>query len=217
MKDSKAHKIKLEYTEGRDGLQIPVYAAHDIIQDISMIEPNPRNPNKHPDKQLRLLAKIIAQQGWRTAITVSTRSGYIVRGHARLEAAKLLGLDTAPVDLQDYASEEDELADLVADNRIAELAEMDGGDLKDLLQQLDTGAFDMELTGYTTTDLEQLLTQHHVEADEAEPEAQTLICFSFNDEEADIVQKALAVAKEKYGDMTDDRALYKIVCDWLEA
>ena len=30
-----------------------------------------------------MLAHIIAEQGWRAPITVSRRSGYIVRGHAR--------------------------------------------------------------------------------------------------------------------------------------
>ncbi len=32
-----------------------------------------------------------------------------------------------PVDRQDYATEAEEWADLIADNRIAELAQIDGG------------------------------------------------------------------------------------------
>lgn len=72
---------------------------------VEEIIPNPRNPNKHPKKQIELLAKIIKAQGWRAPITVSNRSGFIVRGHARLEAAKLLGLTECPVDFQDYENE----------------------------------------------------------------------------------------------------------------
>jgi hypothetical protein len=45
---------------------------------------NPRNPNVHPERQIELLAKIISAQGWRAPITVSTRSGFVVRGHGRL-------------------------------------------------------------------------------------------------------------------------------------
>jgi len=120
------------------------------------------------NQQIELLAKIIRAQGWRAPITVSTRSGFIVRGHGRLLAAQKLGVAEVPVDYQDYASEAEEWADLVADNRIAELAEMDNTALKDLLQELDTGAFDMELTGFTDEELEDLMTQVHVEDDDKE-------------------------------------------------
>ena len=63
---------------------ISIHCAHDELVDITTLVPNPRNPNRHPDKQIELLAKIIQNQGWRAPITVSTRSGFIVRGHGRL-------------------------------------------------------------------------------------------------------------------------------------
>jgi ParB-like chromosome segregation protein Spo0J len=119
---------------------------------------NPRNPNKHPDEQIHLLAKIIDYQGWRNPIVVSTRSGFIVKGHARLDAAELLEVKEAPVDYQDYENEAQEWADMLADNRIAELAEMDRPELKDLLQELDTGAFDMEMTGFNEKIIEEMMT-----------------------------------------------------------
>lgn len=122
------------------------------------IHPNPRNPNQHPDEQIELLAAIIKGQGWRQPITVSTRSELVVRGHARLEAAQLLQLPAAPVELQDYDSDELEWADLVADNRIAELAEINRSMLKDVLQEIDTGAISMDLTGFQAADLELLMT-----------------------------------------------------------
>ena len=56
---------------------------------------------------------------------VSTRSNFIVAGHARLKAAELLKVKEVPVDFQNFESEADEYAHLVADNRIAELAEAD--------------------------------------------------------------------------------------------
>lgn len=93
--------------------------------DIDLLVPNPRNPNKHPDNQIKLLAKIMAHQGWRSPIVVSNRSGFITKGHGRLMAAKLNGWTQAPVDKQDYANEADEFADMVADNKIAELSETD--------------------------------------------------------------------------------------------
>ena len=102
-----------------------VYCAHSQMVEIEKVVPNPRNPNKHSEKQIALLSKIIAAQGWRAPITVSTRSGFIVRGHGRLLAARKLGLAEVPVDYQAYETEAAEWADLIADNRLSELSETD--------------------------------------------------------------------------------------------
>jgi len=82
---------------------VQVYCAYDELVDPVSLVPNPRNPNQHPDRQIELLAKMIEHQGWRTLITVSNRSGFVVRGHVRLQAAFKLGVETMPVDRQDYA------------------------------------------------------------------------------------------------------------------
>jgi len=55
----------------------------------------------------------------------------------------------------------------IMDNRSAELAEWDLPGLKDILESLDTGAFDMDLTGFDTESIESLMTQlHEPELDE---------------------------------------------------
>jgi DNA modification methylase len=138
---------------------------------IEDLRPHPKNPNKHGDEQIALLAKNIRHLGWRHPILVSAMSGYIVAGHARLEAAKLLNLAAVPVDAQPFASEADELAYLLADNRIAELADLQTAALKDLLEELDTGGFDMDLTGFVESERERLMLQEHQDGDaDAEPQ-----------------------------------------------
>ena len=139
-------------------MEIPIRCAHDEVVPISELKPNPLNPNQHPPQQIELLGKIIRAQGWRNPIVVSNRSGLITKGHARLEAARLIGAESAPVDRQDYGTEKEEIADLVADNRIAELADPNRSMLRDLLSDLDDGAFDMDLTGFDTSALEELMT-----------------------------------------------------------
>ena len=124
--------------------------------------PNPRNPNTHPEGQIELLAKIIDFQGWRSPIVVSKSSGFIVRGHGRLLAAQRLKLKKVPIDVQVYDNEAQEWADLVADNRIAELAEMDRATLKDLIEELDTGELDLDLTGFDEASLEDLMSEFFV-------------------------------------------------------
>ena len=161
--------------EVRSASGIPVHCAHDEIAEVETLVPNPRNPNRHSEEQIRLLAKIIKHQGWRAPITVSNRSGFIVRGHGRLAAARLLGVEHVPVDRQDYATEAEEWADLIADNRLSELNEMDPAGLKDLLQELDAGLLaagaDLELTGFTEEALSELMSQFQVEEEPEEVEA----------------------------------------------
>lgn len=122
-----------------------VHCAHDAMMPISEMRPHPRNPNTHPPRQIELLAKIIREQGWRAPITVSERSGYIVRGHGRLLAARALGLSVVPVDHQEYESEAAELADLVADNKIAELSKIDADILSEIVLDLGNMNIDIEL------------------------------------------------------------------------
>ena len=143
-----------------------VHCAHNQLVDPRKLKPNPVNPNRHSAHQIQLLAAIIQEQGWRSPITVSKRSGLIVRGHGRLEAALLIGCEAVPVDIQDYESDAAELADLLADNRLSELAELDEDDLKRVVDKLRESdpTFDIELTGFMEDEIAKLFA----EADPAE-------------------------------------------------
>jgi len=151
-------------------VSIPVHCAHTTLIDPNGLKPNPVNPNRHSAHQIQLLASIIQDQGWRNPITVSKRSGLVVRGHGRLEAALLIGCETVPVDEQAYGSEAEELADLLADNRLAELAELDEDDLRRLIKQIEEAdpAFDLELTGFMEDEIRKLFEDDDP-ADDIEP------------------------------------------------
>lgn len=97
----------------------------DKMVKLKELKPHPKNRNKHPDEQITRLAEILEYQGWRYPIKVSKLSGFITAGHGRLEAATKLGLKEVPVNFQEYESEEQEYADLTADNAIALWAEID--------------------------------------------------------------------------------------------
>lgn len=72
-------------------------------------------------------------------------------------AAQLDDLTDAPVDYQDYASEAEELADLTADNRIAELATTDNKMLAEV-SPTSTPARPRSLSGYTEDDYGNIVT-----------------------------------------------------------
>jgi len=137
--------------------EIAVHCQHSKLVDIRELKPNPKNPNCHGEAQIALLAKNIRALGWRHPVIVSLRSGLVVAGHARIEAAQLMNINRVPVDYQPFASEADETAYLISDNRIAELAERDGAVLADLLAELDDGTTDRELTGYTEAAIAELI------------------------------------------------------------
>tara|TARA_B100002019_G_scaffold293349_1_gene320328 strand:- start:958 stop:1500 length:543 start_codon:yes stop_codon:yes gene_type:complete len=133
--------------------KIPVYCRYDEIVGVEELVPNPKNPNEHPDNQVELLGKIIKHQGWRQPITVSKLSGFIVKGHGRLQASINLGLNKVPVEYQEYENEASEYADLIADNRIAELSQMNQQVVDDILKEDIFEDFDIGLTGFDAPDI----------------------------------------------------------------
>jgi len=201
---------------------IVVHCAHRYIADITELKPNPLNPNSHPEAQIALLAKVIRQQGWRYPITVSARSGLIVSGHGRLEAAKVLNVDQVPLDVQHFASEEQETACLLADNRLAELAEMDREKLKDMLEGLDLGEFDMDLTGYDEKSIEDLMTAFRVDPTEPPDLSQGAgngfqkMTLTVSDNQAGIIEDALKKAKaDGHGESSENENSNGNAAAWI--
>jgi DNA modification methylase len=157
-------KIKMNYrtvanarTTTEDG--VPVFCSYDEIANIQDLKPNPKNPNKHNDRQIAMLAEIIRSTGWRQPITISKRSGLMVKGHGRRLAAIQAGIKTVPVEYQEYQSEAEEHADLIADNRIAELAELDMSKLVEMVDGLTDTEVPVELTGFTQDDLQKIMDE----------------------------------------------------------
>lgn len=160
-----------------------VRCEHTEMVPLSDLKPNPRNPNKHPKKQVRVLSENISMYGWRHPIVVSRRSGLIVAGHGRLAAAKLLGVENAPVDFQDYNSEADELAVLLADNLIPELAQLDMEAVKEIdyeLRELDVDVGTLGLTSEKLPEIDLSIDGDDSEFVEDEEESRGIYQFSEN-------------------------------------
>ena len=152
-----------------DGIE--VWCAYDKLVKVEEVIPHPKNPNTHPQNQIKILAQNIRYHGWRHPIVVSKLSGYIVAGHGRLEAAKELGVSIVPVEYQDFATEDNELAVLVGDNRLAELSSLDLNGLQDIIDGFKASDFDTILAGFEPTDLDALLGEQKPDfGDEKEKE-----------------------------------------------
>lgn len=173
--------------------------AYKEVVDIHRLQANPKNPNSHPEKQIKMLSKIIDYQGQRSPVVVSKRSGFIVKGHGRLEAIKSLGWTQVAVDYQDYDSEAQEYADMVADNKIAELAEHDDAMMVNDILELEID--DFELLGLDNFSVD-IAEADMPELSDAERGALRQMAFQLTEDQIDEVERAIKKAKEM-GDFGD--------------
>lgn len=125
-----------------------------VDRAIADLEPNPHNPRAHSARQVDQIAASIRAFGFTLPILVD-ENARVLAGHARLDAAKRLGLKTVPTISIGHLSEAQKRAYAIADNRLAELATWDKEQLaltfKTLLEfDLD---FDIAVTGF---DIEEI-------------------------------------------------------------
>ena len=128
----------------------------DVIDlPLGQIIPYSRNPRRN-EKAIATVAASIQEFGWRQPIVVD-EAMVILAGHTRLAAAQQLELKTAPVHVAKGLSEAQARAFRIMDNRSGENAEWDndllGLELGDLLD----ADYDLDLTGFTDEELNNLL------------------------------------------------------------
>lgn len=144
-----------------------VYCLHDELVPIKDLKAkqHPKNPNKHPKDQIKRLAEILEGNGVRHPIVISKLSGFITKGHGRLEAAIENGWIDFPVEYQDYDSEDLEYADIVADNAIASWAELNLAQINAEIPNLGPD-LDIKLLGLRDFELEPADKHADKDADE---------------------------------------------------
>lgn len=126
---------------------------HIEMVPLASLTPNPRNARTHTKKQLSQIAASIAKFGWLVPI-VTDDAGNILAGNGRAAASAEMGLKNVPVIRARLLSETDCRAFAIAENRIAELSGWDQALLGEELRFLFDDGFEMEITGFTTDDLD---------------------------------------------------------------
>jgi hypothetical protein len=177
---------------------------------LETLVPADYNPRRMADDQMASLMRSLREFGWVEPVVVNTRTGLIVGGHQRVEAAKRLldatkgkGRDRwakVPVVYVDLDAGKERALN-VALNKIS--GEFDYPKLAELLQSLDVD--DMALTGFTPDDLDAMLTSvlppnedewaagmAGVPTGERAPFQQKT--FTLSDDQAALVDEALDVA-----------------------
>jgi DNA modification methylase len=141
---------------------------------VEKLIPYARNARTHSDEQVAQIAASIAEFGWANPILAGA-DGIIIAGHARLLAARKLGLTEVPVIVLDHLSETQRRALIIADNRLALNAGWDEEMLRVELAALEDDGFNLDLVGFSDDEIEDLLRESETETagntdDDAVPE-----------------------------------------------
>lgn len=112
-----------------------------------------RNPRTHSARQIEQIAASIREFGFNNPILIDETSR-ILAGNGRAEAAKKLGLKEVPTLLIGHMTAAQKRAYVIADNRIAEKAGWDHSLLSLELEELQTLGFEVELTGFSTAEID---------------------------------------------------------------
>jgi DNA modification methylase len=151
----------------KPGLQIERWPTGRLI-------PYARNPRTHSEEQVAQIAASIAEFGFVNPVLVGA-DGVIIAGHARVMAARKLGLAETPVIVLDHLSGPQRRALVIADNRLALNAGWDEEMLRVELAALEDDGFNLDLVGFSDEELEDLLRESETETtgntdDDAVPE-----------------------------------------------
>ena len=127
---------------------------------IDSVKLDERNARQHPEANLDAIRRSLEHYGQRKPIVVRQQDMIIEAGNGLWMAARELGWDkVAAVMVEDDPTDATGYA--IMDNQSALLAEWDFPVLKDLLEEQDTGAFNMDLTGFDQGAMADLMTQFH--------------------------------------------------------
>jgi DNA modification methylase len=137
----------------------------ELVPRASLI-PNPRNARTHTDKQIHQIAASIRRFSWLVPIVVDDKN-QIAAGHGRWLASAVLQMELVPIIRVKFLTEADRRAFTLAENRIAELSGWDDDLLAEELRFLLEDGFELEITGFSTSDLDFAIVD---EAPPSEPE-----------------------------------------------
>jgi DNA modification methylase len=123
---------------------------------VEKLIPYARNARTHSAEQVAQVAASIAEFGWTNPILAGA-DGIVIAGHARLLAARKLGMTKVPVIVLDHLTESQRRALVLADNRLALNAGWDEEMLSVEMAALDEDGFNLEVVGFTDEEIEGLL------------------------------------------------------------
>src|SRR5712691_2675761 len=125
---------------------------------LARLRPYPRNARTHSKKQVRRIADSIRKFGFTNPVLIGD-DGEIIAGHGRVEAAKLLGIESVPAVRLSHLDAAQRRAYVIADNKLALNAGWDRELLAIELQALIDLDLDVEITGFSLAEIDIVLDE----------------------------------------------------------
>ena len=122
--------------------------------DIDLIKPYKNNPREISAEAVQKVMKSIKEFGYNQPIVVD-KDHVILAGHTRWKAMKQLGKKKANIIIRDLTKEQ-AVAYRIMDNRSGEESKWQNKLLAEELNVLQDTSFDLDLTGFNATELENL-------------------------------------------------------------
>lgn len=127
------------------------------LADINTLIPYARNSRTHTDEQVAQVAASIKEFGFLNPVIIA-EDNTILAGHARVLAARKLGLDKVPCIKAENLTEAQKRAYIIADNKLSLNAGWDEELLAVEIFDLKEEAFDLSLLGFDDKELDKLLS-----------------------------------------------------------
>jgi hypothetical protein len=207
---AKSRRRREELAQLAAGSPAPHPIRNDLVPKLDLVERAPgdlgapaRNVRKIEAAHLREVAAAISSLGFCDPVLIDEQNG-VLDGVVRVEAAKLLGLPHIPCIRAYHLSASERRLVRMALNRLSEKGSWDFDELKLELEELILEDVSIEITGFSMTEVDQIVIGEEPAAPEMgplapEPDAKPVTQFG----------DVFAVAEHRIicGDSTDPRSL----------
>lgn len=133
-------------------------SAQYCIVDVKDLIPYARNARTHSEEQVAQIAASIKEFGFLAPVVISG-DNTILCGHGRFYAAQKLGLEKIPCVREEYLTETQRRAYIIADNKLSLNAGWDNEMLAIELSDLQGADFDVSLTGFEEQEIADLFAE----------------------------------------------------------
>ncbi|MGL5124528.1 MAG: ParB/Srx family N-terminal domain-containing protein [Fusobacteriaceae bacterium] len=127
-----------------------------VIKKLNDLKQYKRNAKLHPEWQIEQIKKSIEKFGFNDPIAIDEKN-VIIEGHGRFLACKMLGMDMIPVIILNHLTVQEKKAYIIAHNKINMNTGFDDDILKMEIEDLKEFDFDLDLTGITDFEIDNLL------------------------------------------------------------
>ena len=135
------------------------------------LKPYEKNAKAHPAGQIDKIVNSIREFGFNVPLLIDMVDA-VIAGHGRLLAAQKLGLSEVPCIRMEHLNEQQIKAFRIADNKVGE-SDWEYDFLQNELADLDKGGFDIELTGFSKSEIALLTGTSEIDEPEFDENIKT--------------------------------------------